>query len=149
VVRLWSIHPRHLDAAGLVAVWREGLLARAVLRGVTVGYRHHPQLARFRAARSPILLLDSYLSAVCDEADCRGYAFDRSKLGRRRAGGRVRITVTRGQLEYEWKHLKKKLKARNRTGYLLARTLRIPEVHPLFRMIEGPVESWERRLIRR
>ena len=32
-MRLWSLHPCYLDPAGLVAVWREGLLARAVLRG--------------------------------------------------------------------------------------------------------------------
>ena len=46
-MRLWSLHPKYLDARGLVALWREALLAQAVLRGETRGYRHHPQLARF------------------------------------------------------------------------------------------------------
>jgi len=49
-MRLWSLHPSYLDPQGLVAVWREGLLAQAVLRGQTTGYTRHPQLARFRGA---------------------------------------------------------------------------------------------------
>ena len=40
---------------GLVALWREALLARAVLRGKTRGYRHHPQLHRFRASATPVV----------------------------------------------------------------------------------------------
>jgi hypothetical protein len=32
-MRLWSLHPRYLDAKGLQAVWREGLLAKKVLQG--------------------------------------------------------------------------------------------------------------------
>lgn len=32
-MRLWSLHPSYLDAVGLVALWREGLLARKVLQG--------------------------------------------------------------------------------------------------------------------
>lgn len=44
-MRLWSLHPQYLDAKGLVALWREGLLAQAVLAGQTRGYKRHPQLA--------------------------------------------------------------------------------------------------------
>jgi len=33
-MRLWSLHPRYLDAKGLVALWREGLLAQKVLAAV-------------------------------------------------------------------------------------------------------------------
>src|SRR4249919_1522716 len=110
-MRLWTLHPRHLDAAGLVALWREGLLARAVLGGLTRGYRHHPQLTRFRAERRPIACLDTYLSAVCDEADRRGYRFDRSKLGRARVRGKV--TATRDQMKFEWTHLQRKLRRRS------------------------------------
>ena len=35
-------------------MWREALLAQAVLRGRTIGYVHHPQLARFRSQASPL-----------------------------------------------------------------------------------------------
>lgn len=37
-MRIWSLHPSYLDAKGLVALWRETLLAQKVLLGATVGY---------------------------------------------------------------------------------------------------------------
>ena len=86
VVRLWTFHPKYLDARGLVALWREGLLARAVLKRQTKGYRHHPQLARFRAHPSPIAAINAYLRMVLVEAEARGYAFDRTKIGPLRRG---------------------------------------------------------------
>ena len=96
-MRLWSLHPKYLDPQGLVALWREGLLARAVLRGETRGYHHHPQLWRFRAQRSPRRAIDAYLHDVCDEADRRGYHFDRRKLGARHR--LARLSVTRAPLD--------------------------------------------------
>ncbi len=140
-MRLWTLHPRHLDAAGLVALWREGLLARAVLNGQTRGYRNHPQLARFRSSARPVACLDTYLAVVCDEADRRGYAFDRSKLGRGRVRGRV--TATHDQLSFEWTHLKRKLRQRTRPPTSLDRST-APSAHPLFRVVRGPVADWER-----
>jgi hypothetical protein len=78
---------------------------------------------------------------VCAEATRRGYAFDASKAGPQR---RVpRIAVTRGQLEYEWRHLLRKLRRRNPAQYAALRGQR-PRAHPLMRVREGPVESWER-----
>ena len=65
-MRLWTLHPKYLDAQGLVALWREGLLARAVLRGMTKGYRHHPQLQRFRAHASPRAAINLYLEGVAN-----------------------------------------------------------------------------------
>ena len=52
-MRLWSLHPQYLDPKGLVSLWREGLLAQAVIAGQTRGYRHHPQLARFLQSSDP------------------------------------------------------------------------------------------------
>ena len=141
-MRLWSLHPRYLDAKGLVALWREGLLARAVLRGKTRGYQHHPQLARFREHPSPRLAIAAYLAAVHDEALSRGYAFDRGKIGPRR---RVQaITVTRGQLAYEWSHLRRKLSLRSPALLAKLRDLQRPDCHPLFRLRRGPVADWEK-----
>src|ERR1044072_5487621 len=114
-MRLWSIHPRYLDPQGLVALWREALLAKAVLRGETRGYRHHPQLRRFQAHARPLSAIDAYLAVILDEATARGYAFDRSKVGARRCV--ASIAVNDGQLAYEWERLR---------GKLLARS---PEVH--------------------
>src|SRR4051812_40823909 len=104
-MRLWSLHPQYLDAKGLVALWREGLLAQAVLVGQTRGYRNHPQLERFR--NGPVAIA-AYLHHVVDEADARGYKFDRSKLPRRKSA--LPIGVTDGQLRFEWRHLLTKLR---------------------------------------
>jgi hypothetical protein len=80
-MRLWTIHPKHLDAKGLVVLWREALLAQKVLQGRTRGYRHHPQLFRFQALRNPAAALASYLAVVHEESVRRGYHFDRKKSG--------------------------------------------------------------------
>lgn len=142
-MRLWTVHPKYLDAKGLVALWREGLLARAVLRGATKGYRHHPQLERFRAHASPRAAINAYLRDVAIEGEKRGYAFDRRKIGPRRRG--VALGATQGQLTYEWKHLLRKLKARSPTVYARWHKDPRPEPHPLFEIVRGGVESWERK----
>src|SRR5580765_1774891 len=114
-MRLWTLHPKYLDAKGLVALWREALLAQKVLQGATRGYKNHPQLARFRKLTSPPAALATYLRAVHDEATRREYAFDVSKIGAGKFHGR--IPETRGQLLYEWAHLKRKLKRRDSARY--------------------------------
>jgi hypothetical protein len=141
-MRLWTLHPRYLDARGLVALWREALLARAVLRGETAGYRHHPQLARFRSSPRPVSALNRYLVAIYQEAVARGYRFDRRKLGR--AGRGPRLRATQGQLSHEWRHLLGKLRRRSPALYRQLRGIRRPRPHPLFRIAPGPVASWER-----
>src|SRR5580698_4513477 len=105
-MRLWSLHPSLLDRMGLVALWREGLLAQKVLLGRTKGYRFHPQLERFRASKNPTATIGAYLWAVFDEAKNRGYNFDSSKIATSRL--LVSVPVTRGQLDFEWQHLMKK-----------------------------------------
>lgn len=142
-MRLWTLHPKYLDPQGLVALWRETLLARAVLRGETRGYRHHPQLQRFQAQAAPVSAVNAYLRAVLEEATARGYSFDRRKVGPVRS--RARIPATSGQLRYEWGHLLRKLRARSPALYRRRRTVKSPQSHPLFRIRPGSVEAWERR----
>jgi hypothetical protein len=140
-MRVWTLHPKYLDSKGLVALWREALLAQKVLRGRTRGYRHHPQLARFRARRDPVAAMAGYLRAVAAEARLRGYAFDESKIAPGRT--RTKLPATRGQLLYERRHLLKKLRRRDPgRGHELRRT-REPEAHPLFRIVPGDIEPWE------
>ena len=141
-MRLWSIHPRHLDSKGLVALWREGLLARKVLMNETRGYKNHPQLERFRAAPDPSRTLEAYLHHVVDEADRRSYRFDRSKLGPRLEDNL--LNVTRGQVSFEHGHLRKKLDVRAPPRAAQLPEASAIETHPLFRIIEGPISSWER-----
>ena len=141
-MRLWSLHPKYLDSRGLVALWREALLAQAVLRGKTRGYQHHPQLNRFRAHKSPVSAAATYLLAVHREAVGREYSFDRSKIGTVRKA--IRIPVTSGQMDYEWSHLLAKLAVRDPVRYEKLRSLKSIECHPMFRRVAGGVESWER-----
>lgn len=139
-MRLWSLHPSHLDQKALVAVWREGLLARAVLRGTTVGYRNHPQLQRFRQHPAPVSAINHYLRAIVKEADARGYNFDRSKIGpvRNTAG----LSVTVGQLQFELEHLRRKIVARAPAEIHRVQQDRI-SAHPLFRVHKGNIAPWE------
>jgi hypothetical protein len=141
-MRLWSLHPKYLDPQGLVALWRETLLAQAVLRGQTRGYRNHPQLDRFKRHSNPLATIGHYLKGIHEESIIRGYAFDESKI--RMARKSVRLVVTTGQLDYEWKHLLLKLKTRDPVSYRKWRKTAIVEVHPLFDLRKGGVESWER-----
>ena len=142
-MRLWSLHPKYLDPQGLVALWREALLAQAVLRGETRGYRNHPQLDRFKSHSAPLAAISLYLKAIHAEAEARGYAFDKSKIRPTRAS--VTLTVTSGQMEHEWAHLMAKLKARSLGLYQKWRETEAPEVHPIFKLRTGEVESWERQ----
>lgn len=142
-MRLWTLHPRYLDRQGLVALWREALLARAVLRGRTRGYRRHPQLERFRAHPAPRRAISAYLAVVHAEAAARGYLFDRSKIGP--LGTVARIPATTGQIAHEWAHLLAKVNARNPEHGARLGAVELPECHPLFVAVAGPVEPWERR----
>ncbi len=141
-MRIWTVHPKCLDSRGLVAVWREALLAQAVLRGRTVGYRHHPQLDRFRGEPSPPGSIAAYLRAVHAEALERGFRFDAARIGRARATRPV--AATRGQLAFEWEHLLSKLRTRDPARFARLADVR-PAAHPLFRLVPGPVEQWEHR----
>lgn len=141
-MRLWTIHPKHLDAKGLVALWREALLAQKVLCGATRGYKHHPQLTRFRETTNPPAAIATYLRAVHEEAEKRGYEFNAAKIGRSKF--RRKISETRGQLLYEWAHLRRKLKRRDPAQYRESLKLKRPALHPLFRLVAGKVREWER-----
>jgi hypothetical protein len=141
-LRLWSLHPKYLDRQGLTAVWREGLLAQKVLQGRTKGYRSHPQLSRFRACSDPVAAIGCYLMEIAREADRRGYRFDTSKI--EKPGHGRKMTVSRGQVDYEWAHLLKKLKGRSQAVHEIQEQIIHPETHPLFTIVPGGIEEWER-----
>jgi hypothetical protein len=142
-MRLWSLHPAQLDVKGLLAVWREGLLAQKVLRGKTGGYTRHPQLDRFRALPDPVAAIGAYLSELHREAERRGYSFNRTLIVRYASRVGARVPVTRGQVRYEWAHLLSKLWARDWSRYQALRARRA-KTHPLFRVVAGNIEPWER-----
>lgn len=140
-MRLWSLHPQYLDAKGLVALWREGLLAQAVLAGQTRGYKHHSQLVRFMRSSAPRKYIAAYLRLVHAEAVRRSYHFDADKIG---CGGTIEpLLVTRGQLKYEWEHLTNKLKTRAPSWLCTLDGVKQPAPHPLFKVVAGGIAEWE------
>ena len=143
-MRLWSIHPKYLDRAGLLALWREALLAQKALEGRTKGYQNHPQLERFKKARNPVKAVGAYLTSVYEESLKRGYLFDRKKIRHFKKEVQKEIAITSGQIEYEIKHLQSKLIKRDKERLKNIKGLKRLQPHPLFRLIKGSVEPWER-----
>lgn len=143
-MRLWSLHPQYLDRVGLIALWREALLAQKVLSGGTRGYRQHPQLQRFREHPRPLALIASYLRAVASEADNRGYHFDAAKIACHDEAAPSEVST--GQLLFEWEHLLRKLEIRDPARARSHRAGPAPRAHPSFRVVEGRVADWERGL---
>jgi len=143
-MRLWSLHPSYLDSKGLVALWREGLLAKAVLSGETRGYKNHPQLERFKSQQDTRAAINAYLLEVHREAERRGYRFDILKLDATRS--RKKIRVTEGQLRYEWNHLQSKLLRRDPSRHEHNASIVEIQPHPLMEIVPGEIESWERQI---
>jgi hypothetical protein len=140
-MRIWSLHPKYLDAKGLVALWRETLLAKHVLEGKTNGYKNHPQLNRFKKSKWPVDAISQYLAAIYAEALNRNYNFKKEKISW--DFKKSRLTVTQGQLDYEIKHLLRKLQTRDIKKFRELKRLSVYENHPLFKVIDGGIEDWE------
>ncbi len=140
-MRLWSLHPKYLDAKGLVALWRETLLAKHVLEGRTKGYRNHPQLDRFKQLEKPKQAINQYLAAIFDEACARGYDFNRTKINWKFEP--IFIGVTRGQIKYESAHLLGKLRKRDQVKFREVKNVARFKPHPMFKTIRGKIETWE------
>lgn len=140
-MRLWSIHPKYLDAKGIVTCWREGLLAKAVLSNKTRGYKFHPQLLRFHSHPNSLAAINQYLLALYEETLHRNYKFDKRKVGHSRTT--IKINVTSGQVHYEMFHLRKKLGKRDHKRHNQLKEITVPELHPLFNLVKGNIERWE------
>ena len=168
-MRIWSLHPCLLDRRALVACWRETLLAQKVLRGLTRGYTNHPQLIRFRAHPQPLEAVAAYLCGLADEADARGYSFNRALIGAgeestsnkstgENGAGKAEypyasiacIPVPLGQLEYELAFLQHKVAGRDPewehqlSEHIAARGELAACAHPLFEVVPGAIEPWEK-----
>lgn len=144
-MRLWSLSPEYLDRQGLVALWRESLLARKVLEGKTKGYKNHPQLVRFRGTNDSIAYINQYLDSVYTEARKRGYNFDATKISLLKNKLKD-IKVSNGQVDYEFNHLLKKLEDRDFGQFSKIKGTGRNEIrtNKVFKVVEGNVESWEK-----
>jgi hypothetical protein len=144
-MRLWTLHPRYLDAKGLTAAWREALLAQKVLSGSTIGYTRHPQLIRFRQHPQPLMAVGVFLTGLAAEAERRGYHFNTVKI--LEMGSVRQIDETDGQLLLEWGRLNEKLGKRAPHLYQQFQNIRMPDPHPLFRIVPGEIRGWEKQQI--
>lgn len=142
-MRLWSIHQKYLDSIGLIALWCEGLLAKSVLENKTKGYKNHPQLIRFKICKDPLNAINAYLQFVLDDANNRKYNFDKKKINFKLKFDE-KLKITDKQLEYEFSHLLKKLKVRCPSKYKALLKIKKIECNPIFKVIKGPVEQWEK-----
>lgn len=140
-MRLWSLDPSLLDKQGLGGAWREGLLAQKCLveldRGNKIGYCNHPQLDRFKEQFSPVEYLSQYLWKIYIEATERGYTYNSSKIIYDPTD-LPKIPVKEGQVYYEYSWLRAKLDLRSSTK------IKPIKLHPLFEMIGGGLEKWEK-----
>ena len=140
-MRLWSLHPGYLDTKGLLALWRETLLAKHVLEGRTKGYKNHPALYRFKQASDPVSAINSYLLEIHEESLKRGYKFDENKIGTVKV--KCVLEVSRGQLEYERLHLERKLLIRDPEAYDRLKAAKKLAHFKLFKVVPGGIASWE------
>ena len=143
-MRLWSIRLDWLDPIGLVALWRESLLAKAVLEGNTIGYKNHPQLSRFKSYLSPSNAINTYLIYIKKEADRRGFLFDESKIAISSVDKGIKIPVSQGQLDYELQLLKKKIALRSKDKSQAVLNIERGQPNNLFVSYNGPIEPWEK-----
>lgn len=140
-MRLWSLHPKYLDTKGLVALWRETLLAKNVLEGKTKGYKNHPQLIRFKEMENPVEAIHQYLAEIWKEADKRGYKFDKSKINWEFVSQNIKVND--GQMVYEFKHLLRKLEIRDTSQFYKLKDLESIDPAEIFTVIPGEIEKWE------
>ena len=142
-MRLWTIHPQYLDAKGLVALWRESLLAQRVLQGRTRGYTNHPQLDRFKSLLDPVKGIGCYLNSIHSEALERGYNFNHKLIVCPNI--ETESFSTFGQLLYEFEHLLKKVQIRDPKTYDRIKEEKSVIAHPMFSISSDTrIESWEK-----
>ncbi len=143
-MRIWSINLGWLDSIGIVALWRESLLARKVLEGNTKGYTNHPQLYRFKSSENPLACIETYLYYVLEEAKKRGFGFDGGKIKESIVDKSIKIPVAQGQLDYELELLKFKLKKRSPEYYAKIASTNKGEPNRMFVSHSGKIEDWEK-----
>lgn len=130
-MRLWSVHPKYLDKYGLIALWREALLAQKALGGGAKGYQNNPQLKRFKEQSNPLRAIGSYLSFVAAEGSRLGYKFNHEKILFPNFDEKF-IPVEAGQMAFEAEHLKNKLEMRDPEKFELLERTAVIEANPIF-----------------
>ncbi|NIM47035.1 MAG: hypothetical protein GTN40_02650 [Candidatus Aenigmarchaeota archaeon] len=129
-MRVWIVHPKYLDCKGLVALWRETLLARKVLKGKTKGWRNHPQLNKFKTHKNPVAAVNTYLLYVLEESEKRCYKFNKRKI--EKSFTKNKIKIPKKEVVSDFEDLKNKLKKRDSKRYIEIVKVKEIEVNPIF-----------------
>jgi len=134
-MRLWSLHPSLLDRIGLVALWREALRAQKVLVGATQKAIAITRSSNDFESGKPVRTIANYLWSIADEAEERGYHFD--SMSRK-----LRWRVERLPSRSPGDSLPGSSSSSNRN--CAAGTQMRVKANPTFKVVEGPIEPWER-----
>jgi len=118
-------------------------LAQKVLANKTKGYRHHPQLDRFKSHADPLRAIGFYLYCIYKEGKRRGYRFDVKKISRN-SKNCAPIKVFCGQVDFEAMHLASKLSKRDKEAFRAMKKQKKLKLHPLFKPVKGGREAWEK-----
>jgi hypothetical protein len=137
-MRIWTLNLSVLDRARLLGLWRESLLCakgiKYLMRGEKFPYTSHPQSLMIQSHKQPIRAINTYLYYIYEEACKRGYKFDTTKIDYDLVGVDECIKVPIGQVEFEYRHLSKKLdKEVTNQG-----------VNGLFEIVEGNIWKYEK-----
>lgn len=149
-MRVWSIHPKYCDTPRLNGMWREGLLAKAVIEGTTPkgGYRKHSQAERLKVHPDPVKLINHILYEVWKVAQERGFKYDIKKLNKRIVDEPLstKLEVTRGQIEYEFNFMQHKIGAVDTRYKINTEEVRKNgiEVNPCFKIVPGDIMDFEK-----
>lgn len=120
-----------MDKHGLIALWREGLLAQKALNGGAKGYQNNPQLVRFKRQDNPLKAIGTYLSFVAAEGARQGYKLNHEKILYPNFDEAV-IEADLGQVAFEKEHLKDKLKRRDVIKFEELSSSKTIDANPIF-----------------
>lgn len=149
IMRIWSFHPKYLDKQGLSRAINEGIAGNKALRKTGEGYppswEKHSQLERFKTTAIPGIYSQLYLDRLfMIKYNSWMLETNQEPFFDDIENPYPKLKVTIGQLKYEWQRYLKKISKRSPKLYEELKSIELPEPHPLFNIIDGDVESWEK-----
>ncbi len=137
-MKLWSLHPRHMDHTRLLALWRTALAARDIIEGRASDYRVDRSIYRFMGRLDSDRAINTYIYYIWLEAKGRGYRFAREEaLKKELIDTEIKIPVTSGQLLFEAWKLLTKISQTNPDWISRLAIEKCFEANPVFRVVEG------------
>lgn len=130
---LWTVHPKYLDKQGLIALWREGLLAQKSLNGELDIELNNQVWQQFKNSENPLKAIGTYLSFIASEGARRGYKLGHEKIIYPNFDDN-KFDIRPQDLIFEMKHLRDKLKLRDKNKWHEVNQVEQVEPNPAFRL---------------